>query len=196
MPQASRLSPVLLLFIAGVACSHTNAGATSGFQAGFMHPLGGIDHLLAMLAVGMWGAELGGAAIWVLPVAFPLVMALGGVAGILGLPMVAIEPGIALSVIALGLAIAANLRPPLAAAAVLVGVFAIFHGYAHGAELPAQASALTYCIGFVIATGLIHLTGILVGLATKLKHGLSFVRCAGGAICLAGVLIALHVIAP
>jgi urease accessory protein len=180
----------------GVAYAHTHAGATTGFASGFLHPLTGIDHLLAMMAVGMWGAELGGAAIWVLPVAFPFVMALGGVAGILGLPMLAIEPGIAFSVIMLGLVIAVNMRVPLAFAGVLVSTFAIFHGYAHGAELPAQASALTYCMGFVIATGLIHLSGIAIGLATKLPHGLSFVRFAGGAICCAGILIAFHVIVP
>jgi urease accessory protein len=179
-----------LLGCPGMALAHSQAGGDTGFVTGLLHPLAGIDHVLAMLAVGMWGAQLRGNAIWVLPVAFPLVMALGAVAGIIGLPMPAIEPGIVLSVIALGSAIACNFRPPLIFAAALVSVFAIFHGYAHGAELPRLADALPYCIGFVMATGLLHLTGIAIGLVTHLPRGLLCLRVGGAAIAVGGIVLA------
>jgi urease accessory protein len=181
----------LLVLAAGDAIAHTGqADAGSGFVAGFLHPVTGIDHLLAMLAVGMWGAQLGMPALWVLPVAFPLVMAFGGVLGILGVPFPAVEPAIVLSVLLLGLAIAVGRRPPLALAASLVALFAIFHGYAHGRELPQQASVIGFSAGFVLATGCIHLTGIAIGFVTKLPHGAAWLRAGGGAIAMAGVLLA------
>ncbi|RIK96473.1 MAG: Ni/Fe hydrogenase [Proteobacteria bacterium] len=172
------------------AFAHAESGAAGGFASGFLHPLAGVDHVLAMLAVGMWGAQLGAPAIWLLPVAFPLVMSLGGVAGILGLPMLPIEPGIALSVIVLGACIALAQRPPLWLAGALVSAFAVFHGYAHGTELPAQAGAVAYSAGFVLATGLIHVAGIAIGLVTRLPRGMAALRAAGAAIALAGVAIA------
>ena len=187
-----RLAPVLSALLAlawpATALAHQAADG-SGFTSGALHPLTGIDHVLAMLAVGMWGAQLGAPAIWALPVAFPLVMSLGGVVGILGLPLPAVEPGIALSVIALGAAIALNLRPPLPVACALVSVFAIFHGYAHGLELPKHESAVAYSAGFVLATGAIHLVGIGIGTVTHLRNGLGWLRLGGSAISLAGVLI-------
>jgi urease accessory protein len=177
-----------------LAGAHSQLGSSTGFATGFLHPLTGIDHVLAMLAVGMWGAQLRGDAIWVLPVAFPLVMALGAVAGIAGLPMLPVEPGIAVSVIALGAAIASDFRPPLIGAAALVSVFAIFHGYAHGVELPRRSDALPYCAGFVLATGLIHLSGIGIGLVTRWPHGRAALRAAGAAIAAAGLVLAARLV--
>ena len=173
------------------AFAHVQGDAVgAGFLNGFLHPLGGLDHVLAMLAVGMWGAQLGAPAIWMLPVAFPMVMALGGAAGIIGVPLPAVEIGITLSVLVLGSMIALARRPPLALAALIVAFFAVFHGYAHGIELPGQASAVPYSAGFVIATGLIHLTGIGIGFVIKLPHGSALLRLGGSAIAAAGLLLA------
>lgn len=161
--------------------------AGGGFASGFEHPLFGLDHLLAMLAVGIWGAQMGGRRIWTLPVTFPLVMALGGVAGMAGLVLPAVETGIAISVIALGLAIAFAWRPPEFLALLLIAVFAICHGYAHGVELPNAADPAAYAAGFVIATGAIHLVGIGIGLLLgKLANGW-ISRGAGGGIAAAGI---------
>lgn len=182
---------VALTFIAATARAHTGqADGTNGFVAGVLHPLTGFDHLLAMLAVGMWGAQLGMPAIWVLPVAFPLVMACGGVLGILAMPLPFPEQAIMLSVVVLGAMIAFGRRPPLWIATVLVSFFAIFHGYAHGRELPEQASAVAYSAGFVLATGSIHLTGIGIGTVTKLPHGVQLLRAGGAAIAATGCLLA------
>jgi urease accessory protein len=182
---------VLLMLLPTSALGHSEGGtAGAGFLTGFLHPLGGLDHVLAMLAVGMWGAQLGNPAIWVLPVAFPQVMALGGVAGILGVPLIGIELGVTLSVIVLGSMIALDRRPPLWAAFLIVSFFAVFHGYAHGAELPGKTGAVAYSAGFVTATGLIHLTGIGIGFVVKLPHGVKMLRAGGSAIAAAGVFLA------
>ena len=140
-----------------------------------------------MVAVGLWGAFLGQPAIWLLPVVFPLVMALGGLLGIFGMPVPAVETGIAASALALGAMVALALRPPLWVAAVLVGAFAIFHGHAHGTELPQAANPLAYGAGFVIATGLLHLSGIALGLLARWPAGVRAVRVGGGAIVCAGL---------
>src|SRR5262249_22596286 len=158
-----------------------------GFISGFLHPLTGPDHMVAMVAVGLWGAFLGAPAIWLLPVVFPLVMAFGGALGILGIPIPGIEIGIALSAVALGLMVAGAVRPPLWVAALLVGAFAIFHGHAHGAELPGDADAVAYSFGFVIATGLLHLCGIAIGFLSGWPAGRIAVRAAGGVIAVVGV---------
>ena len=179
-----------LCSVPSLALAHSRLDQDSGFLAGLEHPLTGADHLLAMLAVGMWGAQLRGTAMCLLPVAFPLIMALGAVGGILAVPMLPIEPGIAASVVALGAVIAFDLRPPLAGAIALVSVFAVFHGYAHGLELPRRADALSYCVGFVLATGLIHLCGIGIGQVTRLAHGASALRAGGAAIASIGLLFA------
>ena len=185
------LALALLLVVPASAFAHTaGGGAGAGFLTGFLHPLGGLDHLLAMLAVGMWGAQLGSPAIWLLPVAFPQVMALGGVAGILGVPLVGIEVGVTVSVIVLGSMIALDRRPPLWAALLLVSFFAVFHGYAHGVELPGKTGAVAYSAGFVTATGLIHLTGIGIGFVVKLPHGVKMLRAGGSAIAAAGAFLA------
>lgn len=185
-----RLGTVALLTLAltAPATAHTSEGLAGGFAGGFIHPLLGPDHIAAMLAVGLWGAFLGAPAIFILPVVFPLVMALGGVLGILGVPLPGIEIGIAVSAVVLGLMVALAARPHLAVAAVLVGGFAIFHGHAHGTELPDGADALAYALGFVIATGLLHLTGIGFGLLTQYPGGRLAVRAAGGAIAIAGLV--------
>ena len=180
-------SVALLVGAGSSAVAHTGSVA-GGFGGGFAHPLFGPDHIVAMVAVGLWGAFLGPPAIWLLPIVFPLVMAAGGVVGILGLPLPGVEIGIALSAIVLGLMVALAAAPPLPVAAALVGAFAIFHGYAHGAELPPGADAVAYSAGFVVATGLLHLTGIGFGTFARWPLGRIAVRAAGGAIALAGVV--------
>jgi urease accessory protein len=171
------------------AFAHTGS-MSGGFAGGFAHPLFGPDHVVAMVAVGLWGAFLGASAIWLLPIIFPLVMAAGGVIGILGVPLPGVEIGIAVSAIVLGLMVALAARPPLWVAAVLVGAFAIFHGHAHGAELPPGADAVAYSLGFVMATGVLHLTGIGFGTLSRWPTGRIAVRAVGGAIALAGVAFA------
>jgi urease accessory protein len=187
MTNTHRQAALLVaLLAAGPALAHSGAGDGGGFQTGFLHPLLGPDHVIAMIAVGLWGVFLGAPAIWVLPIVFPLVMALGGAFGMIGMPLPAVETGIALSAVVLGLCVALALKPPLPVAAVIVGAFAIFHGYAHGAEMPEAASALSYALGFVVATGLLHLAGILFGGLAKWDAGRLAVRSAGGLIALAG----------
>lgn len=176
----------LALLVGAPAHAHVEGGIQGGFASGFAHPLLGFDHLLAMLAVGMWGAQMGGRAVWTLPVTFPLVMALGGVLGMAGIPMPSVELGIALSVLVLGLAIAFAWRPFEPVALLIIASFAIFHGYAHGAELPSAADPAAYSVGFVIATGSIHIVGIGTGLLIgKLLDGWVS-RGLGGAIALGG----------
>jgi urease accessory protein len=165
---------------------HLHPGGGGGFLAGFLHPISGLDHVLAMVAVGIWGAQLGSPAIWVLPVTFPVVMALGGMLGILGVPLPGVEAGIAVSGVLLGIAILGEIRPPLWLAAVIVGAFAIFHGYAHGAELPPGSNGLLYSLGFVIATGALHACGIAIGLIHKWPQGRRALRAAGAAVCIGG----------
>jgi urease accessory protein len=185
--SAPRLIVVLLFACAASpAIAHTG-GIAGGFLGGFTHPIFGVDHVVAMVAVGLWGAFLGAPAIWLLPIVFPLVMAGGGVLGILGVPIPAVETGIATSAVVLGLMVALAARPPLWVAAVLVGAFAIFHGHAHGAELPTGADAVAYSAGFVIATGLLHLCGIAFGTLAAWPMGRLAVRTVGGAIALAGI---------
>ena len=178
--------PVAILVLAQPAFAHEQVGVTGGLVSGLLHPLTGMDHLIAMVAVGIWGAQLGVPAIWVLPITFPLVMAFGGVLGVLriGLPMP--EVVIALSALVLGAAVAARLRVPFGAAAVIVGAFAIFHGHAHGAELPSAANPLAYGVGFVVATGLLHLCGIALGTLSRWPAGERLTRGLGAAIAALG----------
>jgi urease accessory protein len=141
-----------------------------------------------MIAVGLWGAQLGVPAIWLLPVTFPIVMAFGGFLGLVGIPLPGVEIGIAVSAVALGLMVARQAKPPLIVAAVLIAVFAVFHGHAHGTELPPGQSGLMYSIGFVIATGCLHGVGILLGLVHKWAAGQIAIRVAGAMVALAGVV--------
>jgi len=172
---------------AAPAEAHSVQGAVTGFVSGFMHPLTGPDHVVAMVAVGLWGTFLGAPAIWLLPIVFPLIMAVGGAAGVLGLPLSHIETGIALSAIVLGLMVALAVRVPLWLAVVMVGFFAVFHGYAHGRELPLAAGPLEFGLGFVIATGCLHLAGIALGLMARWKAGEYAVRTGGAMITAAGL---------
>jgi urease accessory protein len=190
----SRALPLLvaiaMIVAAGPASAHTEAGVTGGLLSGFLHPLMGADHLVAMVAVGLWGAQLGRPGIWVLPICFPTVMAVGAVLGILGMPLPAPEMAVALSALVLGIAVALAVPAPFWAAAIVVGVFAIFHGYAHGRELPEASNALAYGVGFVVATGMLHGIGILIGTLTRWRTGVYVVRALGVAIAgLGGVFL-------
>jgi urease accessory protein len=177
------------------ALAHAQGGEGTGLLSGLRHPVSGLDHILAMVAVGLWGAQLGPPALWLLPVTFPMVMALGGMAGLMGLPLPGIEVGIAVSAIILGVMVGCEARPPLWVAAVIVGFFAIFHGHAHGAELPEGADALLYSIGFVAATGGLHAAGIGLGLMHRWRAGKAVLRLAGGAVALAGVFFLWQAVA-
>lgn len=184
---AKRLFTTFLFMMAAAPLmAHTGQGVVGGFASGFTHPLFGWDHVVAMVAVGLWGAFLGQPAIWVLPVVFPLVMAFGGALGVLGVPVPGIETGIALSGVVLGLMVVFAVRLPLWIAATMVGVFAIFHGHAHGAELPEAANAFAYALGFVVSTGMLHLFGIGFGFLTTVPRGQYIVRAAGLAIAAVG----------
>ena len=177
----------LLIFVPETALAHAPEGAGGGFFTGFLHPIMGGDHLVAMVAVGLWGAFLGERALWILPIVFPSIMAVGAAFGIVGLEIPLVEFVIALSGVVLGALIALRIQAPLALAMVLVGIFAIFHGYAHGVEMPEQISAITYSAGFVIGTGLLHLAGIAIGFATRLPRGELLVRGCGGVISVIGL---------
>lgn len=170
-----------------LAHAHQVGGEAVGFFAGFEHPLSGLDHIVAMVSVGLWGAQLGAPAIWLLPVTFPLIMALGGFLGLVGVPLPGTELGIALSGVALGASVMFTWRPSLWVAAVLVGVFGLFHGHAHGAELPPGQNALMYSAGFVLATGLLHLSGIATGLVHRWPWGRGLLRGAGAAVTACGL---------
>jgi urease accessory protein len=173
--------------LASPAWAHSENGVAIDFAGGFMHPILGPDHLIAMVAVGLWGAFLGEPAIWILPVVFPLVMAAAGAAGVAGVPLPGVETGIAVSAIALGAMVALAAKPPLWIAAILVGAFAIFHGHAHGAELPVGADAIAFSMGFVVATGTLHVGGIAFGALSHWPAGRIAVRLAGGVIALIGL---------
>ncbi len=188
-PSPEGLLALLVLALAmAPARAHVQAGEVGGFVSGFRHPISGLDHVLAMVSVGLWGAQLGAPAMWLLPVVFPMVMAFGGFLGLAGVPLPGVEVAIALSAVLLGLAVAKEARPPLAVAAALVGFFAIFHGHAHGTELPAGQSGILYSIGFVVATGLLHLTGIAIGLIHRWTWGRVALRVAGGGVAVAGLV--------
>ncbi|WP_083638731.1 HupE/UreJ family protein [Rhizobium oryziradicis] len=177
----------VVAFMPGIAQAHIIQGGSGGFLQGFEHPLSGADHLLAMFSVGLWGAQMGGRNVWTLPITFPLIMVLGGILGIAGVPLPAIETGIALSIVVLGAAIAFVWRPPEWLALTVIGLFAICHGYAHGAELPEAADPADFAIGFVLATGLIHLAGIGMGLGVQRALGNRMVRIPGGMIAIGGL---------
>jgi len=181
-------------FVASPACAHGDAGHGRGFVAGLLHPITGLDHVVAMVAVGLWGAVLGPPALWLLPVAFPIVMALGGCLGLLGVPIPGVEIGIALSGMVLGLMVLFEIRAPLVLAAAIVSAFALLHGHAHGAELPAGGNPFLFSLAFVIATGLLHLLGILLCEARRWPGGRRFVQAAGGGVALVGLGFLLRVL--
>ncbi|SEG68079.1 HupE/UreJ family protein [Bosea lathyri] len=174
--------------LAGPALAHTGAGPVHGFEAGLMHPLFGIDHVLTMVAVGLWAGLVGGKARFAYPVAFVSMMVVAGLWGMSGAELPGVEIGIAVSVVVLGLAIALNLTPPLAAGTAACAIFAIFHGHAHGAELPQGASGLGYALGFVLATAALHGVGLAFASQIATRAPL-LARVAGGGLVAAGVAI-------
>ncbi|WP_316184393.1 MULTISPECIES: HupE/UreJ family protein [unclassified Bradyrhizobium] len=177
---------LLSLLTSNPSLAHEQTGVGGGLAGGLLHPLTGLDHLIAMVAVGIWGAQLGGAAIWILPVVFPLVMAFGAVLGILKVGLPVPELIIALSALVLGLAVAIRIRVPFAVAAIIVAIFAIFHGHAHGVELPTAANPLAYGCGFVVATGLLHACGITIGALARWPGGERIIQGVGAAIAALG----------
>lgn len=183
--QVTGLTALVLLGSVGTASAHTG-GVPSGFASGFFHPILGWDHVAAMVAVGIWGAFLGRPALWLLPILFPMVMACGAALGVAGVPISHVETGIALSSIVLGLLVLFGVRTPLWVAGIVVGVFAICHGYAHGVELPTAVNPFAFALGFIISTGLLHLFGIGIGFLLGLPGGKYVVRGFGAAIALIG----------
>lgn len=173
--------------LAGPATAHSGTGLPGGFVSGFLHPLSGFDHLLAMVSVGIWGAFLGRPLIVALPVIFPTVMAIGGALGMANVPLPRVGLGIAISVLVMGGVIAFAYRAPVWIACLIVGVFAIFHGYAHGKELPSAADPIGYSVGFVLATGLLHVAGIGIGVLKDRPGGVIATRGLGALIALSGV---------
>ncbi len=173
--------------IASPAAAHSGTGLPGGLVAGLLHPFSGYDHLLAMVAVGLWGAFLGRPLIVLLPVIFPAVMAVGGAMGIAGLPLPPVEIGIALSVLVLGIMIAGAVRAPIWIACIIVAGFAIFHGYAHGQELPSAADPIGYSVGFMLATGMLHVVGIGIGTLGARPGGVIALRGMGAAIAACGI---------
>lgn len=186
---------VPLAALASSAVAHVDTGQAAGFLTGLAHPISGLDHVLAMVAVGLWGAQLGAPAIWLLPVTFPIVMALGGLLGLLGVSLPGVELGIAASAILLGAAVMTERRLPLFVAAALVGFFAVFHGHAHGSALPPGQDGLLYSLGFVVATGSLHAIGIAIGAIHRWPAGRVALRIAGGGVGLAGLFFLWRAIA-
>lgn len=182
----------VLTMLPALASAHTGVGSTVGFANGLAHPIGGVDHVLAMVAVGIFAANLGGRALWAVPLTFMTLMAAGGALGIAGIPLPFVEIGIALSIVVLGLVVAVQYEWPVAAAMALVGLFAIFHGHAHGAEMPVAASGATYALGFVLATGLLHLFGIAIGFGIARagdRYSHRITQAGGAAVAFAGLLV-------
>jgi len=170
-----------------LASAHLKAGEAGGFLSGLQHPVSGLDHVLAMIAVGLWGAQLGAPAIWLLPVAFPLMMAVGGMLGLMGVPLPGVEIGIAVSGIVLGGLILREVRMPVVGALLVVAFFAVFHGHAHGTELKPGQNAMLYSLGFVMATGTLHAVGIGIGLIHRWSPGQAALRIAGGLVMAGGL---------
>lgn len=191
MRRGNLIPALLLATAAGLAseqaAAHAGGAHAGGFMAGLGHPLVGADHLLAMLAVGLWAAQLGGRAAWQVPAAFVAALALGAGAAVLGLGMPAVEPGIMVSMLVMGLLVAFAVRLPAAAGMAVAAVFALSHGHAHGTELPVAASPLLYGLGFVLASVGLHLAGVTLGaLASRFLSPL-VTRAAGAMVAAAGV---------
>ena len=194
MKRFLQLAVLALCLAPTAAVAHVGVGSTRGFVHGFMHPLSGLDHQLAMILVGLFAYQLGGRALWLVPLTFVSVMALCGFLSVMGLPIPFVEVGIALSVVVLGAIGAMGVRAPLAVAMGAVGFFAIFHGHAHGSEMPLDALGLEYGVGFMLATAVLHAVGIgigfLIGMSSK-TFGNNVYRVAGGLASMAGVALLL-----
>jgi urease accessory protein len=191
IPAFAGMTTALVLAASGSAHAHTGLEHAVSFAAGFKHPWTGLDHMLAMVAVGLWAGLNGGRALWVWPVAFVGVMVAGGALGFADVPLPMVEPGILASVVVLGLLVLAAARLPVALGAVIVAVFALLHGHAHGAELPAEASAVTYAAGFAIATALLHALGLGVAYLAQSERGRMLVRGVGALVAAGGVALAV-----
>jgi urease accessory protein len=178
-----------MLLAPSVAHAHVGVGQTGGFMLGLAHPVTGLDHIAAMVAVGLWAAQRGGRGVWIVPLSFVMAMSVGGAIGATGISIPFVEPGIGASVLVLGLLIAAAVRMPLMASSVLVGLFAVFHGHAHGSEMPVMASGLAYGIGFMLSTALLHGCGIGLGLLSQRLASAHLVRYAGGATAAFGIYL-------
>lgn len=179
---------LLLTLVTPVALAHSGHSSADSLAHGLLHPLAGLDHLLAMLAVGLWAAQLGGQARWALPVSFIGVMLVGGLLALAGVALPLVEPGIAGSVLVFGALVALGRRVPLALGVALTGVFAVFHGYAHGAEMVPGNNVALYALGFVLATAALHGTGLLAGWLTRRQAGLAL-RWSGALVAVAGVAL-------
>lgn len=173
------------------AWAHPGTHEMMGFVFGFSHPVHGADHVLAMVAVGLWAAQRGGRALWAVPGAFVAMMTAGGMLGFSGLAVPYAEQGILMSVLVLGVLIVGAFEMPLALGAGMVGVFALCHGYAHGAEMPSVAGAVPYSLGFVMATALLHVAGMAMGVALKKCSIEKVTRLAGGVIMLGGIYLGI-----
>jgi urease accessory protein len=186
------LTSLLVLLCPLVAQAHPGtSGHAHGFNEGLFHPITGLDHICAMVAVGLWAAQRGGRAIWLVPLTFVSAMALGGLLGTAGAQVPFVKQGIVASVLVLGVLIAAALRLPVAVSAAIVGLFAVFHGFAHGAEMPINASGSAYGIGFVLATATLHLFGLGIGLMMQRYGEIRGIRFAGGAVACYGLILCL-----
>ena len=199
MTRLSRLALLSLAFAAfpSAAFAHTGVGDTSGFMHGFMHPIGGLDHVLAMVAVGILAARLGGRAPWLVPLSFVTMMIVGGAAGASGTGLPFVELGISGSILVLGFVIALGRQIPTPVAMALAGFFAIFHGHAHGTEMPVDAAGFAYGAGFALATALLHAAGLALGIGADRLAGTwsaKASRIAGGAVAAAGAGIMAGVI--
>jgi urease accessory protein len=183
------LAAVATVGFSTAALAHVGDHSHMSFTEGLLHPFSGLDHVLAMVAVGLWASQLGGRALWLLPLTFPALMAVGATLGMSGVSLPWVEIGIAASVMVLGAVVALALRPSLAISIPLIGAFALLHGYSHGIELPASASALSYGVGFITATLLLHAVGIATGLIAGRLPVRSAARTAGGAIAALGVVL-------
>lgn len=188
--SAFRIGAVALLcLVASPAFAHVGGHASMSFNDGFWHPISGLDHFLAMIAVGIWAAQMKGNAKWLLPLTFPLMMIAGALPAFLGMPIPGVEVGIAASVLVLGALIAAAVRVPVLGGTGLIALFALMHGAAHGAELPHQASAAYYTAGFILATALLHLVGLYIGLLGNSKAAMQSLRLGGATIAVAGTVL-------
>lgn len=183
------VSAFILLLTSAGAQAHIIPGDVHGFGSGFAHPLHGLDHILVMIAVGLWAAQLGGRARWLVPASFVGVMALGGALAMSGLRVPFTEEGILLSVLVMGILIAVAARFPLPASMAIVGLFAFFHGHSHGMEMPVNAVGLAYGAGFALATALLHACGIGMGMLAHQCARPPVIRFAGAAITVAGVCL-------
>ena len=194
-PRSGLAVALIVLASASPALAHVEEGQAAGFLTGLLHPISGVDHVLAMISVGLWGAQLGPPALWMLPVTFPMLMAIGAFLGLIGIPVPGVEIGVAFSVCVLGLAVALEAKPKLAIAALIVAAFAVFHGHAHGTELPPGESGLMYSIGFVVATGCLHGVGIGIGVAQSWPLGRIALRVTGVAVAIAGAAFVWRIVA-